>query len=127
MPDIKTQIANIRLQLLDLGLRGNTLLHFAPRAKAVHVVDEKSSQIFDVMVNNNKNMAFLPVPEVYGENDEESSGAEVEVTLGSTEENDDENESPVIEESADLPPLEDCLEQSKNESVEAQKDDVNAA
>jgi very-short-patch-repair endonuclease len=114
MPDIKTQISNIRLQLLDLGLRGNTLLHFAPRSKAVHVIDEKSSQIFDVMVNSNKNMSFLPVPEVYEENDESAEELiEVSMEPSDPEEDDD---GAVIEEPVDLPPLEDYLEQSKGDS-----------
>lgn len=74
---LTSQIDKIRLQLLDLGLRGNTLLHFAPRGtKYVSVVDEKSTSIFDILVIQNKAMSFLPRPEVYEKERESSEDAE---------------------------------------------------
>ncbi|MGL1903112.1 MAG: DUF3320 domain-containing protein [Fibrobacterales bacterium] len=63
---INDQIERIRIKLLDLGIRGNTLLHFQPRGhKSVSVVDEKSDSIFDILINQGKAMSFLPVPDAY--------------------------------------------------------------
>jgi len=65
------QLENIRLQLLDLGLRGNTMLHFAPRgSKYVSVVDEKSASVFDILVTQGKSMSFLARPSIYNEEGE---------------------------------------------------------
>ena len=108
MPDIKTQINNIRLQLLDLGIRGNTLLHFAPRAKAVHVVDEKSEMIYNLLVDEGKKMSFLPVPEAYVEDTSESSDKADEEADHIDETSENEN--------LGLPPLEEYLEESKGDT-----------
>ena len=51
-----------RLELLDMGLRGNTLLNFRPGAKALEVIDEKSRAVFQILVAEQKSMTFLPVP-----------------------------------------------------------------
>lgn len=51
-----------RSELLDMGLRGNTLLNFRPSAKTLEVIDEKSREVFQILVAEQKPMAFIPVP-----------------------------------------------------------------
>ena len=51
-----------RSELLDMGLRGNTLLNFRPGAKTLGVIDEKSREVFQILVAEQKPMAFIPVP-----------------------------------------------------------------
>lgn len=109
MSIIKDQLANIRLQLLDLGLRGNTLLHFAPRSRAVHVIDEKSIKIYDILVNKTKKMSFLPKPKLY-EKDGEAK-AQCDVLLNCDSINPEE-----LHEIEKLPPLEEYLEETKGDS-----------
>jgi len=51
-----------RQELLDIGLRGNTLLNFNPRAHSLNIVDELSNQVYDILVDNQSSMSFLPLP-----------------------------------------------------------------
>ncbi|EGR0062852.1 DUF3320 domain-containing protein [Vibrio vulnificus] len=51
-----------RQELLDMGLRGNTLLSLGKGARVLDIVDEKSIQVFDTLVNAQKPMAFAPAP-----------------------------------------------------------------
>ncbi|OBT13373.1 hypothetical protein A9264_06815 [Vibrio sp. UCD-FRSSP16_10] len=60
---IKTVFEKSRQELLDMGLRGNTLLSLGKGAKVLDIVDERSSQIFDILVSKNKTMKFLPAPD----------------------------------------------------------------
>lgn len=65
MSTTKIQLENIKEKLLDLGLRGNSLLHFAPRGKKhIDIVEEKSEAIFNLLVQSEKKLAFLPAPEI---------------------------------------------------------------
>lgn len=51
-----------RKELLDLGMR-NTLLNYkVPKARGIHVIQEKSTSIFELMVRQNKAMTFLSRP-----------------------------------------------------------------
>lgn len=51
-----------RKELLDLGMR-NTLLNYkVPKARGLHIVQEQSSSIFDILVKQNKGMSFLGRP-----------------------------------------------------------------
>jgi len=51
-----------RKELLDLGMR-NTLLNYkVPKARGLHIVQEQSSSIFDILVKQNKVMSFLGRP-----------------------------------------------------------------
>lgn len=52
-----------RQELLDMGLRGNTLLSLGKGPRVLDIVDEKSIQVFDTLVNSHKPMFFLPAPE----------------------------------------------------------------
>lgn len=51
-----------RSELLDMGLRGNTLLNFRPGAKTLAVIDEKAREVFRLLVVEQKQMAFIPAP-----------------------------------------------------------------
>ncbi len=51
-----------RLELLDMGIRGNSLLHLRQSAKTLEVVDEKSHQVYDTLVESLKPMTFACLP-----------------------------------------------------------------
>ncbi|MCK5157441.1 MAG: DUF3320 domain-containing protein, partial [Spirochaetales bacterium] len=72
---IKKSMENSRQELLDIGLRGNTLLHFKFRAKSLEVIDEISQEIFRILVTEQKSMSFIPIPESLAneEDDEDDS------------------------------------------------------
>jgi len=73
--DIQAQFQQSSKELLDMGLRGNTLLSFNKSAKTLEIVDEKSAQIFDLLVEKKKAMNFLPIPSSLDDEDaDESSG-----------------------------------------------------
>lgn len=77
MSQTAIQIEKIREKLLDLGLRGNSLLHFAPRGKKhIDIVDEVSSEIFNILVQQEKKMSFLPSPEIFFD-DEQVEGVQL--------------------------------------------------
>lgn len=60
-----------RKELLDLGMR-NTLINYKiPKARGIHVVQEKSSSIFDIIVRQNKAMTFLSKPGTDGDDTDE--------------------------------------------------------
>jgi superfamily I DNA and/or RNA helicase/very-short-patch-repair endonuclease len=50
-----------RQELLDIGLRGNTLLNFNPRAHSLNIVDELSKEIYNILVEKKTSMSFLPL------------------------------------------------------------------
>ncbi|TCC99951.1 DUF3320 domain-containing protein [Pedobacter psychroterrae] len=51
-----------RKELLDLGMR-NTLLNYKiPKGRGLHIVQEKSVSIYDILVRQNKAMTFLGRP-----------------------------------------------------------------
>jgi very-short-patch-repair endonuclease/DNA polymerase III delta prime subunit len=52
-----------RRELLDMGLRGNSLLNFVPRAKSLSIVEELSKEIFRILIEDQKSMSFLAIPE----------------------------------------------------------------
>ncbi|MFT5253392.1 MAG: very-short-patch-repair endonuclease [Flavobacteriales bacterium] len=60
-----------RQELLDIGLRGNSLLHFKTRVVSLHVVDEKSLEIYKILVEENRKMSFLPLPKKMETNGDE--------------------------------------------------------
>jgi len=51
-----------RKELLDLGLR-NPLINFRQRAKQVRIVDELSTEIYRLLVLQNRKMSFDALPE----------------------------------------------------------------
>ena len=78
-----TEKLNIaRKELLDMGLRANPLLNYRSGAKSLGVVEEDSEQVFDILVNQKKSMRFLPLPDVYQQQEPvegNSSGTDPEV------------------------------------------------
>lgn len=61
--EIAIAIERSRQELLDLGLRGNSLLHFrVNRADSVLIFDEISEEIFKILVEGQRKMSFLPLP-----------------------------------------------------------------
>lgn len=46
MDPITHALETARLELLDMGLRGNSLLHFRAGAKNLEILDERSLEIF---------------------------------------------------------------------------------
>ena len=61
-----------RQELLDMGLRGNTLLNVCKGAKTLDIVDEKSEQVFELLVEGSKTMSFLPAPDSLDADDSKS-------------------------------------------------------
>ncbi|MCJ0803582.1 DUF3320 domain-containing protein [Vibrio vulnificus] len=61
-----------RQELLDMGLRGNTLLNVGQGAKVLDIVDEKSEQVFKHLVEYSKTMSFLPAPDSLDNEDSNS-------------------------------------------------------
>lgn len=60
-----------RRELLDIGLRGNTLLHLKPSAKTLEIVQERSREVYSILVEQQRHMVFSPVPgELMGEDDQ---------------------------------------------------------
>src|SRR3989304_1657422 len=60
--DIVEQIALARKSLLDLTMR-NRLLNFRPnKARSIRVIDEVPSEVYDILVLNEKMMRFKPAP-----------------------------------------------------------------
>ncbi|WP_139685829.1 DUF3320 domain-containing protein [Vibrio tasmaniensis] len=61
-----------RQELLDMGLRGNTLLNVGKGAKTLDIVDEKSEQVFKLLVGESKTMSFLSAPDSLDTEDNKS-------------------------------------------------------
>ncbi len=59
---IAAALEKSRQELLDLGIRGNSLLNFVPRAVSLTVHNASSSEIFKALVENQKKISFLPIP-----------------------------------------------------------------
>lgn len=58
--DIAHSIENSRQELLDIGLRGNSLIHFKTTALSITIVDEISRDIFKLLVEDQKKISFIP-------------------------------------------------------------------
>ena len=52
-----------RKELLDISLRGNTLINYRTSSKSIDVIDEKSKEVYSLLVEQQKNFSFLPLPE----------------------------------------------------------------
>ncbi|MBQ4846001.1 DUF3320 domain-containing protein [Pseudoalteromonas sp. MMG005] len=64
--NIEQQLERSRLELLDMGLRGNPQLNCRSTSqKVLDIVDEKSEHIYELLVNQEAKMSFLPIPKVY--------------------------------------------------------------
>ncbi|MEO6631067.1 MAG: DUF4011 domain-containing protein, partial [Mucilaginibacter sp.] len=60
---ILSRLEASRKELLDLGLRNPLLNYKASKARGLHMVQEKSVYIYDILVKQNKSMTFLGMPE----------------------------------------------------------------
>ena len=74
---IQKKIDLARLELLDMGLRGNPLLSYRSNAKSLDVFDEVAEQVFEMLVEQNKAMRFLPVPKAYVDQEKQEGDADL--------------------------------------------------
>ena len=61
--DISSKLEVARKELLDLGLRNPLLNYRRLKTQGVEVSDELPTQIFKILVTDNRNMSFLPKEE----------------------------------------------------------------
>lgn len=57
-----TKLESARKELLDLGMRNSLLNYKVPQARGLHIVQEKSSSIYNLLVRQSKPMSFLGRP-----------------------------------------------------------------
>ena len=57
--NIEVKIGALRKNLLDLTMR-NKLLNFKPQVRSIRVVDEIPTEIYQLMVLEDKKMQFIP-------------------------------------------------------------------
>ena len=60
-PHVLAHLEQARKELLDLGLR-NSLLNYRARSNRINVVDEISDQVYKLLVIDEKQMCFSPLP-----------------------------------------------------------------
>jgi hypothetical protein len=65
--DLLNKLEMARHELLDMGLRGNVLLHISKNERHLNVVEERSENIYRISVDAKVSMSFPPVPDVYHE------------------------------------------------------------
>jgi hypothetical protein len=63
MSRIRRELEKSRADLLDLGLRNTLLNHRKLKSKGVEVLDEVPGEVFRLLVEQERPMSFLPVPE----------------------------------------------------------------
>ncbi|ESP94675.1 DUF3320 domain-containing protein [Pseudoalteromonas luteoviolacea] len=97
---VEQKLESARLELLDMGLRANPQLNYRSNSKAIDIIDEKSEQIFELLVEKEKTMSFLPLPKAYQKNISD----------------DDKSTFFQSDDDTELPPLDLYLEQQKGES-----------
>ncbi|QED38999.1 DUF3320 domain-containing protein [Antarcticibacterium arcticum] len=59
--NVAPQIERSRQELLDLGLRGNSLLHFKASAVSLTLTGHLSNEVYNNIVENQKRMGFSPL------------------------------------------------------------------
>ena len=98
---VEQQLERARLELLDMGLRANPQLNYRSGSKSLDIIDEQSAKIFEMLVEQETTLSFLPLPEEYQQKiaDNEDEGTFFQ----------SDNES-------ELPPLDLYLEQKKGAS-----------
>ncbi|MCR8560073.1 DUF3320 domain-containing protein [Mucilaginibacter sp. BJC16-A38] len=64
---ILSRLEASRKELLDLGLRNPLLNYKTSKARGLHIIQEKSVYIYEILVKQNKSMTFLGLPEKVGE------------------------------------------------------------
>lgn len=98
---VEQQLERARLELLDMGLRANPQLNYRSGSKSLDIIDEQSAKIFEMLVEQEISLSFLPLPEEYQQK---------------IAENDDEGTFSSSDDEAELPPLDLYLEQKKGAS-----------
>ena len=93
---LQQKIDLARRELLDMGLRANPLLNFNSGTKSLSIVEESAGSIFEHLVRQKKSMRFLPMPEPHRQADDAERRTE--------------------NESVELPPLSDYLQDQHGES-----------
>src|SRR4051812_724483 len=63
LDNIPARLESSRKELLDLGLRNPLLNYKLTKGKGVHIADEKSAFVFDLLVRQQKSMTFLALKE----------------------------------------------------------------
>lgn len=63
LDNIPARLESSRKELLDLGLRNPLLNYKITKGKGVHIADEKSSFVYDILVRQQKSMTFLALIE----------------------------------------------------------------
>lgn len=72
--NLRNKLNMARHELLDMGLRANALLHIPKNKKYLDIVEERSSDIYRILVEENKSMKFSPLPKIYEDEDGEQDG-----------------------------------------------------
>ncbi|MGF7082835.1 DUF3320 domain-containing protein [Mucilaginibacter sp. UYCu711] len=60
---IQSRLESSRKELLDLGLRNPLLNYKLTKGKGVHIADEQSEAVYDILVRQQKSMTFLALKE----------------------------------------------------------------
>jgi hypothetical protein len=60
---VQSRLESSRKELLDLGLRNPLLNYKLTKGKGLHIADEKSDAIYDILVRQQKSMTFLALKE----------------------------------------------------------------
>lgn len=59
---ILARLESSRKELLDLGLRNPLLNYRIPKSRGLHIIQEKSAAVYEVLVKQGKAMTFLSLP-----------------------------------------------------------------
>ncbi|WP_212005788.1 DUF3320 domain-containing protein [Chitinophaga sp. HK235] len=60
---ILTRLESSRKELLDLGLKNPLLNYKLPASKGLHIVDESSAAVYELLVKENRTLTFLDRPD----------------------------------------------------------------
>lgn len=96
--DLINKLNMARHELLDMGLRANALLNIPRNKKYLDIVEERSLDIYRILVDEKNSMRFFPLPEIYEDEAKE-------------QDRDDDLLVDQIEEAAPLPALSEYLEE----------------
>jgi very-short-patch-repair endonuclease/DNA polymerase III delta prime subunit len=76
---ILSKLEASRQELLDLGMRNPLLNYKTPSSKGIHVVEEQSVAIYDILVKEGRSMSFLPTTVKDQTNEDPSPANETDV------------------------------------------------
>src|SRR5471030_1660534 len=58
---VRGRLEASRKELLDLGMRNPLLNYRTPKARGLHIVKEQSTNVYDILVRQQKAMTFSPL------------------------------------------------------------------